>query len=930
MQQTEDFLRSVWPTAGRKALFVLPDKTHLWFDNPHDAAQKALALDAKGKTVYHSMGGFAEESRTQEQCVALRAFFLDIDCGEGKPYAKKREGYEALQKLINNVNLPSPLVIDSGNGFHAYWPLTEDIEAARWLPMAQRLKSLCAENELQVDERVTADAARVLRPVGTHNNKNGKQVHQVSKQAYEYDDAKIFAALSGGFDFEAAQETLRTSGHRHISWNEPEPADFDSILEKCEALRWAFENQGAVGEPYWYDGLGIIAHCQDREHNALRFSKKHPGFTRDRTLAKLEHWRSKSGPTRCSTIRAHGHCNGCPHNITSPIVLGTPRNIVVSSVDPVTQFHVNPEVRVTSDGMQVRLSKKGSDDPPEWIKVNKYGLSPRFELRLPDATGNVSNYVWLEAYNSKNVITHSFIVPATGIANSMQFSTDCARQGCYFESETAPAAYRKFHKIMRTWVEQMKQKQGAIVNFRSFGWVGEDGPNAPKDSFLLGTTLYAPSGAHAAPVIPALAAYQKDMVQKGNLSAWVQAMDRYNTPGMEAQMFATWCIWGAPLMRFTSSGAAVFHIMGDTGVGKTSLQRSIISAYGDYNSKQLMDSSTSTLNSVNKSIGVLNSLPYCKEEVTETDAEELAQWALAITQGREKGRMTASGGLAQAATWSTIALTSANMSLREKIAAQRQDNRARLARIWEQEIELPVSQDEARQMFRPLQSNYGLAMPVYIQHVMGNEVSIAVRVQEAEDALTRQLRGTGADRFHISIMAANYVGVQIAVELGLSHHDIAVGMRCAFRNFHRLRRAAQAEVKTAEDTLARFIQEMQPATLVVEHDNPSAVVGIVFDSDNNVIRVPSATQAITMRYAKTTAKFYATVHIVRKWYADKHLNFETEMKQLEATGVLVNRQRRITLTKGTKYHDGKQTWCMEFDLSKAAVLVEAADKEEVK
>ncbi len=497
----------------------------------------------------------------------------------------------------------------------------------------------------------------------------------------------------------------------------------------------------------------------------------------------------------------------------------------------------------------------------------------------------------------------------------------------YFESETAVLAYRTFHKIMRTWVAQMKARQGPIVTFRSFGWSGPDDKDADKDAFLLGNTLYTKSGEYTTPLVPELASVQTDIRSRGDLGKWSQAMNNYNLPGMEPYMFASWCGWGAPLMQFTTSGSVIFHILGDTGVGKSSLQRAIISIYGDYHSRMLLDVADSTNNSVGGMMGVLKNLPYLREEATERNAEDLATWSLSVTHGRERGRLSSNLANAQVRTWATIAVTSANASLREAIITQRMDSPARLARVWEQEMELPFTQAEANKLFGDMSTNFGLAGPIYIRHCVEEYEIIKQRVQETERYLSEKLHARGPDRFHVSLIAVNYVGACIAKALGLISHDVDRGLQWAIRHFKILRTLASNEKQTPEQSLARFIQELQPQTLAVEIDNPKAAQAVIFNTENNILRNVAQSNSITMRFAKDTTIFYATSTIIRKWYADNHLNFESEMRQLEQTGILIHRHARAVLTRGTKHSDGKQTWCMWFDLSKAKELISIAEDE---
>jgi hypothetical protein len=76
-------------------------------------------------------------NRTKENVKALKAFWLDIDCGEAKaevdPHTGRPDGYidqavglTALEDFCEVVGLPQPTIVNSGRGIHAYWPLAEE------------------------------------------------------------------------------------------------------------------------------------------------------------------------------------------------------------------------------------------------------------------------------------------------------------------------------------------------------------------------------------------------------------------------------------------------------------------------------------------------------------------------------------------------------------------------------------------------------------------------------------------------------------------------------------------------------------------------------------------------------------------------------------------------------------------------------------
>ena len=174
--QVEDFLRRVLGEDGHYCLFSFRTKddrrVQKFYTSVGDMADAARDLDSKGYDSYFALSTFKEtNSRKVGNVHQLKSFFLDLDCGATKDYPDQDKALVALQGFCKTLSLPKPKLVNSGRGVHAYWFLSESIGLDDWLPVAERLKKLCAEHGLLADPAVTADAARVLRVPTTHNYK---------------------------------------------------------------------------------------------------------------------------------------------------------------------------------------------------------------------------------------------------------------------------------------------------------------------------------------------------------------------------------------------------------------------------------------------------------------------------------------------------------------------------------------------------------------------------------------------------------------------------------------------------------------------------------------------------------------------------------------------------------------------------------------
>lgn len=185
------FFRLVQPGDGWRCLFLLNERKHVWFESSDVLVPAVLSLGDR-PDIYFSVGTFHTQSRTQAQAAQLKAFIADIDCGAEKftrnpegAYPTQSDGVSALVNFAKDTKLKPSMIVSSGEGLHVYWVLDEPIPAADWTAQARDLKRLFEHKGLKADPSRTADAASVLRPLGTAH-KNGKRVALLKDTGVRY------------------------------------------------------------------------------------------------------------------------------------------------------------------------------------------------------------------------------------------------------------------------------------------------------------------------------------------------------------------------------------------------------------------------------------------------------------------------------------------------------------------------------------------------------------------------------------------------------------------------------------------------------------------------------------------------------------------------------------------------------------------------
>ena len=120
---------------GKEQTTVKPN----FFKSVDALAETAHNLDVEGYDAYYSPATFvdATKGRKAENALQVKALFLDLDCGQNKPYATQGDAVIALRKFRKEYNLPAcTAVVNSGRGLHVYWVLTRPYSREEWLPVA--------------------------------------------------------------------------------------------------------------------------------------------------------------------------------------------------------------------------------------------------------------------------------------------------------------------------------------------------------------------------------------------------------------------------------------------------------------------------------------------------------------------------------------------------------------------------------------------------------------------------------------------------------------------------------------------------------------------------------------------------------------------------------------------------------------------------
>lgn len=696
--------------------------------------------------------GDAHEGRGGTNCALRRTICIDIDAGPrkfakhgDKVYRTKKDALAALTEWLASVELLPGYLIDSGDGLHVYFLLDRDYEPGEWRAVATAIKLAALGAGLKIDPTVTADFARILRPVGSLHSASGRQV----KVLKTYDARYSLDALAERFP-----QAQRDRAERKRSLNDDfleaayvgPPRSVKKIIEHCGAMRHVARTRGDVPEPTWRAMLGVVKFTVEGLDAAHALSQGHPEYDPGATEEKFNRW--TAGPTTCDLFAAEvpEACAKCKYRgqVKSPILLGG-MTVEMIEQDPKAQEAVEQAKELALEATQLDASGKFDNINP-WDGHLPDGFAVSSNLSMwqqrtvmkPDATGAVVPQQvpvvfcrvpfwitqWAEAAHSGdeaqadvvvyNPATHepkTYRLPTRVVAKRDTLLTFLASLNVNVPSDnTAKLAMEDYVK------ESLERIRIAGLRPKITSRLGLDYDRTGRLFIAHGERLIQSDGyIHSAIVgdklMRSAMGYHIDLPQHGGASwtpdVWqdfvlprakrhADFMNKYYAAPFQAPYrLAIMLSWASPMLAFTEGsyvpksalpgvGLAVSLYSQGSGRGKTSAQRNAALAFGDP-SKLVRgrDDRAATENARTEEIAAAGTLPVFMDEMGEVRPAATASLISMIGNGATRERMTKELSTVGGDTVSLVVLMSTNKSQRELVAADRTDSNAVQLRMLE-------------------------------------------------------------------------------------------------------------------------------------------------------------------------------------------------------------------------------------------------------
>lgn len=935
-----DLLDTVLPAEGRYCVVGIGKYVDQRLADTREEANEIIEeFKANSVNVYFGCAKYGPlNNRTHENVAFIRALWMDIDCGptKGVPNSKgKIEGYldqqiglAEFQKFCGAVGLPKPILVNSGHGIHAYWLLEETLTRKEWEPLARRLKQLCKEHGLIVDDKVF-EASRVLRVPDTMNYKKGmdpvpvamwnekstrltyEQVRQILGEAEtEPDETPDFIPSSMSPMMGALMQN--------------KVKRFSTIMLKaengCAQLNYCFQNQEEVDEPLWQSALSIAAFCVDGDVAAHKMSKDHPEYDAGEVDSKLRNIRKNGGPHHCATFeeRNPGGCTGCPHQgkIKSPIMLGLEiaeadeDEFVVEDVITGTQTkYVIPEYpfpffRGKNGGIYVRPPPDSEDDPKLVYEHDFYLVK-----RMTDP--EVGEVVLFRLHLPHDGI-REFSLTAASICSKDELRKLLAYHGVV----TSKAQYDNLAVFVISSLKNLQYERKAEKMRTQFGWADGD------SKFIVGDREITVDGIFYSPPSTVTEDVVDKIHVKGDFDKWKEVFNLYAQPGLEPHAFATLTAFGSPLLKFTGLEGAIINVIHpESGTGKSTILYMCNSVTGQ--PKDLTSMFKDTLNAKIHRLGVMNNLANTIDEITNMSGAEFSDLAYSISQGRGKDRMNGMTNTLRKnnTKWQGITLCSANASFYEKLGVSKSSPDGESMRLLEYRIEPNelIPMDVGKKMFdHQLRENYGHAIETYAQWLVANLEEAISLMREVQAKIDREVQFSQRERFWSGVVACNIAGGLIAKSLGLHDYD----MKAIYEWVKVMLGEMRNEVKPPQSTPVTALGEF-----INTHINNALVVNGHADARTKMDALPTIEPRgeLLIRYEPDTKHLFVSAKAFKEFCVRQQINYKGIIRDLEKINVFKEAMNK-RMSKGMKVVS-PAVRVLRFDASQNEFLQVHADED---
>ena len=770
-------------------------------------------FNTEGADVYVAPNSFTGHSRQSKYASRARSLFVDLDVGEAKEYSSQAEALDSLDEFLCETSLPMPTVLNSGTGIQAYWILTEDMPVDEWRPIAEDFKQFCISKGLKIDAVVTADASRLMRCPDTYNHKTNPpnptyllgdidvcELSQIMKAmkamkgfCEETDDEfrsplpiskspktllpEVLGQVQKGLD----DDTSAVSRNRYDDLE----SYYSDIIEKslngtgCEQIRRLVTEPTRQSYNEWFWGLSIAVRCTDGAEAIHEFSKGHPGYDRNDTIAKANETLKATGPQKCQIMESiyPSGCEGCPHrgHIGSPLALGR-------RVKPLPPEKMPEEVPTLPESIAPYSWSEGGIwyTPPatltkegKWSQNDPYLICSTIFYPLCRMYGKEEGAVLVMRAVLPRDPEREFELPIKHLGASDKFREILASQDVTPSAYTPTMVNRMMDYTLK-WNDYLKSIQSAEIMQMQMGWTENNA------SFVAGFREVTYTG-EVRRTASSLAVKQiaKMLNPVGTLEAWKESANALNAPGMEHLALGLLSGFGSPLMQFTNTPGVSICFQGSAGDGKSGALFSGLSVWGDPQQIAPQEKGA-TVNALVQRYVNLKNILMGLDEVQNIAPEALSNFIFAISTGKGKIRLQSSRNAERdiESQARLLCVMTSNADLHSVLKMNKSNPEGEVRRFIQFLFRKPPQfihdPDLAPKIIEPFNKNYGHAGVEFIKalYEFGGEKYARDRIEDWGNRFSESYGKHTRYSHYKSAIAVHFAAGEIAMRANLINFDL--------------------------------------------------------------------------------------------------------------------------------------------------------------
>jgi hypothetical protein len=919
-----------------------------------DARQFARSSELQ---VYHACASYLKpcieledgkkKYRVDDNWDRARSFWIDIDCGQekfdaGKGYLTKRDATQAIFGFCDTIGWPKPLVVSSGNGIHAYWPLTKDIKSEAWVAVATILKATLAHQKVLADPSRTSDFASILRTPETFNRKNGERKEvRVLVSGSVTDPSELAVALQR-FVKENGVPLLREVKKKSL--NRSRNADMlagmfpvmqsslDEAANKCAQLGAFRDSQGSGNYEVFRGVVGVAKFCSDGEAlMPLWVEKRMEGHDQDDWQNKWESW--NKDPTSCGHFIRNNPvtCEGCEFKgkIKGPIALGRIIPISVETIEEVTTEEGELTTTVIPplpngyqwDGNLMARLLPDKDGVMHPLAFSYNLFYPTSRIKSEDGTFRYGIRLHLPDKRIRD-----FEIPGDSVASNTDMLRAMAKyeltQSNHKDAGNHMAAY------LRDQLQALKTQVEEVSTMTAYGWKND------QTAFLLGDTLYGCDGTERRVLLGGSAKhFAKNFTPKGSLQKYSSALNfLYNRKQSEMYQYIICAGWGSlltPLCEDLYKGLLLAIQGGKTGQGKTTACHAAMYAFGYAPRMTLNSKDGATHNALYAFLGAFNNLPILFDELTNMEPQLFSDLAYGVSNGKEKERLQSRGGtvgFANSSEWGCSPYVTGNRDFHGLLAATQANSQAEAVRLIQINADrfprVPLLESAVEEhslvadAMKTMQENSGMAGAAMVKYVVTNYKTVMNELRQVAMDMSEVLPDAKY-RFYRAHSACTLVMARIAKDLGIVEFDLDGMKAFTYTLVGDLANTVMITNSVTEEEAFNRMMSSVASRILVTNEYRDKRDGRGPESPRNrIIGEIAGRYILGSNNEKILAGNMAiSQKEIRDWCIKNRYDYNVMLDKLDKDGVLLKKGEKFTLTRGTDYPTVQQR-CIVVDMHK--------------